>query len=149
MYKIRINIFFPLTMCPWTKVLRRCIPWTMRPLDDSSVRRSVLWMMSPLDDASQIRNTLKKDASSIRSFRHIYANTRNVTSTCIERNYCNWNLAHFLHAFSAVSLFVPCLDPLTLHLGSHRRALLVSQDRRHLFVTPWRQLMKAGGGALD
>jgi hypothetical protein len=23
------------------------------------------------------------------------------------------------------------------HLGSHTRALLVSQDRRHLFVTPW------------
>jgi hypothetical protein len=26
--------------------------------------------------------------------------------------------------------------PLTLHLGSYTRALLVSQDRRHLFVTP-------------
>ncbi len=25
------------------------------------------------------------------------------------------------------------------HLGSYTRALLVSQDRRHLFVTPWLQ----------
>jgi hypothetical protein len=25
------------------------------------------------------------------------------------------------------------------HLGSYTRALLVSQDRRHLFVTPWRE----------
>ncbi len=28
-------------------------------------------------------------------------------------------------------------DPLPLHLGSYMRALLVSQDRRHLLVTPW------------
>ncbi len=31
----------------------------------------------------------------------------------------------------------PLLPPLPPHLGSHSRALLVSQDRRHLFVTPW------------
>ncbi len=28
-------------------------------------------------------------------------------------------------------------DPLPLHLVSYTKALLVSQDRRHLFVTPW------------
>ncbi len=32
----------------------------------------------------------------------------------------------------------PALPP---HLGSYMRALLVSQDRRHLFVTPWVQSM--------
>jgi hypothetical protein len=29
-------------------------------------------------------------------------------------------------------------SPLPLHLGSYTRALLVSKDRRHLFVTPLR-----------
>jgi hypothetical protein len=28
-------------------------------------------------------------------------------------------------------------SPSPRHLGSYTRALLVSQDRRHLFVTPW------------
>jgi hypothetical protein len=28
-------------------------------------------------------------------------------------------------------------QPPPSHLGSHTRALLVSQDRWHLFVTPW------------
>ncbi len=27
--------------------------------------------------------------------------------------------------------------PISPHLGSYTRALLVSQDKRHLFVTPW------------
>ncbi len=31
------------------------------------------------------------------------------------------------------------ISPPPPHLGSHARALLVSQDRRHLFVTPWPQ----------
>jgi hypothetical protein len=31
--------------------------------------------------------------------------------------------------------------PIPPHLGSYTRALLVSQDRRHLFVTPWRRAM--------
>ncbi len=31
----------------------------------------------------------------------------------------------------------PQLPPSLPHLGSYTRALLVSQDRRHLFVTPW------------
>jgi hypothetical protein len=29
--------------------------------------------------------------------------------------------------------------PLSLHSSSYTRALLVSQDRRHFFVTPWTQ----------
>jgi hypothetical protein len=32
---------------------------------------------------------------------------------------------------------IPQLPPLPPHLGSYTRALLVSKDRRHLFVTPW------------
>ncbi len=31
----------------------------------------------------------------------------------------------------------PQLSPLPQHLGSYTKALLISQDRRHLFVTPW------------
>jgi hypothetical protein len=31
----------------------------------------------------------------------------------------------------------PVTSPLPPHLGSYTRALLVSQDRRHLFVTPY------------
>jgi hypothetical protein len=31
----------------------------------------------------------------------------------------------------------PATLPLAPHLGSYTRALFVSQDRRHLFVTPW------------
>jgi len=31
----------------------------------------------------------------------------------------------------------PATPPLSPHLGSNTRALLVSQERRHLFVTPW------------
>ncbi len=31
--------------------------------------------------------------------------------------------------------------PLPPHLGSYTRSLLVSQDRRHLFVTPWLRLL--------
>ncbi len=30
-------------------------------------------------------------------------------------------------------------QPLPPHLGSYTRALLVSQDRQHLFETPWRR----------
>jgi hypothetical protein len=30
------------------------------------------------------------------------------------------------------------------HMGSYTRALLVSQDRRHLFVTPWPVLIRKG-----
>jgi hypothetical protein len=32
------------------------------------------------------------------------------------------------------------LPPFPPHLGSYTRALLVSQDRRHLFVTPWAEV---------
>jgi hypothetical protein len=35
----------------------------------------------------------------------------------------------------------PQLPPIPLHMGSYTRALLVSQDRRHLFVTPWLTLL--------
>jgi hypothetical protein len=42
--------------------------------------------------------------------------------------------------------------PVPLHLGSYTRALLVSLDRRHLFVTPWLYLssgsMGEGGGGM-
>ncbi len=31
----------------------------------------------------------------------------------------------------------PATSPIPPHLGSHTRALLVSQDRRHLFATTW------------
>jgi hypothetical protein len=31
----------------------------------------------------------------------------------------------------------PATLPLPPHMGSYTRALLVSQDKRHLFVTPW------------
>jgi hypothetical protein len=31
----------------------------------------------------------------------------------------------------------PPPPPIPPHLGSYMRALLVSQDRRHLFGTPW------------
>jgi hypothetical protein len=34
----------------------------------------------------------------------------------------------------------PATPLLPTHLGSFTRALLVSQDRRHLFVTPWSRL---------
>jgi hypothetical protein len=34
----------------------------------------------------------------------------------------------------------PSNSPLPSHLGSYTRALLVSQDRRHLFATPWSTL---------
>jgi hypothetical protein len=33
----------------------------------------------------------------------------------------------------------PATPPLPPHWGSYTRALLVSQDRRHLFLTPWVQ----------
>ncbi len=33
-------------------------------------------------------------------------------------------------------------SPLPPHLGSYRRMLLVCQDRRHLFVTPWYKATK-------
>ncbi len=47
----------PVTMCPRpmyprTKVLGRCVPWKMRPLDDASPVRCVPWTLRPLDDAS-------------------------------------------------------------------------------------------------
>jgi hypothetical protein len=41
-----------------------------------------------------------------------------------------------LHVHSCVHLLRPRIT-LPPHLGLYTRALLVSQDRRHLFVTPW------------
>ncbi len=37
----------------------------------------------------------------------------------------------------------PATPPLSTYLGSYTWTLLVSQDRRHLFVTPWSQLSSA------
>jgi hypothetical protein len=37
----------------------------------------------------------------------------------------------------------PQPSPLPPHLGSYTRAQLVSNDRRHLFVTPWYILIKS------
>ncbi len=48
-----------------------------------------------------------------------------------------WALGRYTHPIS--SLLIDVLfgwDPAPPHLGSYTRALLVSQDRRHLFVTP-------------
>ncbi len=39
----------------------------------------------------------------------------------------------------------PATIPLHPHLGSYTRALLVSQDRRHLFVTSWWRCSLGGG----
>ncbi len=39
----------------------------------------------------------------------------------------------------------PRNSPLPPHLGSYARALLVSQNRRHLFVNPWRYSWKGKG----
>jgi hypothetical protein len=39
-------------------------------------------------------------------------------------------------------------SPLPLHLGSYTRALLVSQDRRHLLVTPWTRVFLESLAAL-
>jgi hypothetical protein len=36
----------------------------------------------------------------------------------------------------------PATHPLPPHLGSYMRALLVSQDRRHIFVIPWETVLK-------
>ncbi len=45
---------------------------------------------------------------------------------------------HFLGSMgTAVVIGWDPATPLPLHLGANTRALLVSQDRRHLFVTPW------------
>jgi hypothetical protein len=37
----------PRPMCPRTKVLGRCVPWIMCPLDDASLGRRVSWTMRP------------------------------------------------------------------------------------------------------
>jgi hypothetical protein len=46
-----------------------------------------------------------------------------------------------LHVYSCIHWLRPRKSqpppPNPPHLGSYTRALLVSQDRRHLFVTPW------------
>jgi hypothetical protein len=39
--------------------------------------------------------------------------------------------------YSCTHWLRPRNSALPPHLGSYTRALLVSQDRRHLFVTPW------------
>ncbi len=39
-------------MCPRRKVLGRCVPWSMRPLDYASFGRRVPWTTRPLNDAS-------------------------------------------------------------------------------------------------
>jgi hypothetical protein len=41
-----------------------------------------------------------------------------------------------LHAYSCTHRLRPRNSPLPPHLGSYSRAPMVSQDRRHLFVTP-------------
>jgi hypothetical protein len=56
---------------------------------------------------------------------------------CIHRFNMELDL---IYLGSCVQLFLlaetPQLPPLPLHLGSHTRALLDSQDRRHLWVKP-------------
>jgi hypothetical protein len=42
-----------------------------------------------------------------------------------------------VHSCTWYSLTDTCNPTPTPHLGSYTRALLVSQDRRHLFITPW------------
>ncbi len=42
-----------------------------------------------------------------------------------------------LHVYICIHWLRPRTLPPPPHLGSYTRALLVSQDRRHLFVTPW------------
>jgi hypothetical protein len=37
----------------------------------------------------------------------------------------------------------PRPPPIPLHFGSYTRALLVSQERRHLFVTPWKNMFES------
>ncbi len=44
-----------------------------------------------------------------------------------------------LHVHSCTHWLRPRNPPPSPHLGSYTRALLVSQDRRHLFVTPLRE----------
>jgi hypothetical protein len=59
-----------------------------------------------------------------------------------------------LQVHSCTHWLRPCNSPLPPHLGSYTRPLLVSQDRRHLFVTTWlegketgRERMGEGEGA--
>jgi hypothetical protein len=42
-----------------------------------------------------------------------------------------------LHVYSCTHRLRPRNSPPQPHLGSYKRAILVSQQRRHLFVTPW------------
>jgi hypothetical protein len=42
-----------------------------------------------------------------------------------------------LHVHSCALRLRPCKPPIPPHLDSYTRGLLVSQDRRHLFVTRW------------
>ncbi len=44
-----------------------------------------------------------------------------------------------LHVDSCTHWLTPTPPTLLPHLGSYTKALLVSQDRRHLFLTPWSQ----------
>ncbi len=53
------------------------------------------------------------------------------------RNYTCVLLPLYLLSDLLYSLAETPLPPPPPHFGSHTRALLVSQDRRHLFVTPW------------
>jgi hypothetical protein len=46
--------------------------------------------------------------------------------------------------YSCTHWLRPATPPSPLHLGSYTRALLVSQDRRHLFVTPCVQIESRG-----
>ncbi len=52
-----------------------------------------------------------------------------------------WSQISKVYLGSCVQLYslaeTPQLPHLPRHLGSYTKALLVSQDRRHLFVTPW------------
>ncbi len=50
------------------------------------------------------------------------------------------------HVHSCTHWLRPPNLPLLPHLGSSTRALLVSQDRRHLFLTPWLNRSVAGPG---
>jgi hypothetical protein len=45
-----------------------------------------------------------------------------------------------VHAHPCTHWLRPSNSPPPPHLGSYTRTLLVSQDRRHLFVTSWKEI---------
>ncbi len=55
------------------------------------------------------------------------------------------SLFELLCTAAVLSGWAPATPSLTPHLGSHTRALLVSQDRRHLFVTSCRRFIRDKG----